>query len=133
MREHEYGIGIATQLSLEAAESATRDALSAEGFGVLTEIDVAATLMEKLGVEHPPYRILGACNPALAQRALDADEHIGLLLPCNVIVYEAKDGTRVEVLDPGVMSRVTGDERIDAIAAEARERLLRALSAVEAG
>lgn len=86
---------------MDEAEAAIRQALSAEGFGVLTEIDVAATLREKLGVERAPLKILGACNPVLAHRALDIDPSLALVLPCNVVLEDLGDGrTRVAVVDP---------------------------------
>lgn len=132
MDQMRYGIGIDTDLDMEAAEAAMREALAAEGFGILTEIDVQATLKAKIDVDRAPYRILGACNPVLANRALGADEHIGLLLPCNVVVYESGAGTRVEVLEPAVMSQMVDGPEIADIAAEARARLLRALEAVAA-
>jgi uncharacterized protein (DUF302 family) len=130
MDESTYGIGIETTLGVADAEHAIRSALSAEGFGVLTEIDVAATLRTKLGLERRPYRILGACNPHLASRALEVDEHIGLLLPCNVIVYETDTGSRIEAMEPAIMARLTSDPRMGPIAAEARERLVRALESL---
>jgi uncharacterized protein (DUF302 family) len=130
MIEHDYGIAIETSLGIDEADAAVRDALSEEGFGILTEIDVAATLKAKLDVDRRPYRILGACNPVLANRALGVDEHIGLLLPCNVIVYETDSGTRIEAMDPGVMSRVSSAAALEEIAGEARERLERALASV---
>lgn len=127
-----YGIGIVTSLDMEAAEAAITEALSAEGFGILTEIDVKATMKQKLDVDRPPYKILGACNPHLANRALGVDEHIGLLLPCNVIVYEVEGGTRVEAMEPAIMSNMVEGPDIEPIATEARERLVRALEAVAA-
>lgn len=126
-----YGIGVDTPLPVGEAEAAIRAALAEQGFGVLTEIDVAATLKEKLGVERRPYKILGACNPALAAQALEVDGHVGLLLPCNVIVYETDGGSRVEALEPQIMSQMIDDTRIQPIAAEARSRLVKALEAVE--
>jgi uncharacterized protein (DUF302 family) len=125
-----YGIGIDTPLDMEAAEAAITEALAAEGFGILTEIDVKATMKVKLDIDRSPYKILGACNPHLANRALGVDEHIGLLLPCNVIVYEVADGTRVEAMEPAIMSRMVEDPAIEPIASEARQRLVRALEAV---
>lgn len=133
MIEHDYGITIDTSLGIDEADAAVRAALSEEGFGILTEIDVAATLKAKLDVDRRPYRILGACNPVLANRALGVDEHIGLLLPCNVIVYETDSGTRIEAMDPGVMSRVSSAAALVEIAGEARERLERALASIETG
>ena len=80
-----YGFGVTSDLTMEEAEKRLRDALAGEGFGILTEIDVAATMKQKLGEEWPPHRILGACNPQLAHQALRAEESLGLLLPCNVV------------------------------------------------
>ncbi len=130
MIQETYGITATTGLSVEAAEEAIREALAAEGFGILTEIDVAATLATKLGVEHRPYKILGACNPVLAHQALQTDERVGLLLPCNVVVAEGEDGTTVvSILDPAVMEQVA-DSDLAEMATEARARLERAIAAI---
>jgi uncharacterized protein (DUF302 family) len=105
--------------------------LKEQGFGVLTEIDVKRTLKEKLDAEFQRYIILGACNPPLAHRALQAEEEIGLLLPCNVIVYETGPGRcRVSALDPGMMVELSGNEVLEEIAKEARERLRKALASL---
>ena len=127
---HRYGFGVVTDLDPAEAEARLRDALAEEGFGILTEIDVSATLKEKLGVEWAPYRILGACNPQLAHRALESEEAIGLLLPCNVIVYRKGDATAIEVLEPRLMVELTGNPDLVAIADDARSRLERALAAI---
>ena len=106
-------------------------ALKEEGFGILTEMDVAATLKAKLGLEKPPYLILGACNPHLAARALEAEPEIGLLLPCNVVLREAKEGVEVLGQDPREMFRVLPEatrEALAPLAEEARARLERALA-----
>jgi uncharacterized protein (DUF302 family) len=124
-----YGFGIATDLSMEEADRRLREALAGEGFGILTEIDVAATLKAKLGVEWPPYRILGACNPHLAHQALVAEQSVGLLLPCNVVLRRNGDVTIVEVLEPAMMAEVTANPALEPIAIEARLRLQRALEA----
>jgi len=97
---------------------------------VLTEIDVCQTLREKLGTEMEPYLILGACNPILEHRALDVEPEIGLLLPCNVVVRTVEDGCRVEVADPKAMLGIVGNEQLDAIAEEAKQRLLCAIAAL---
>ncbi len=127
---YRYGFGVVTDLEPAEAEARLRDALAEEGFGILTEIDVSATLKEKLGVEWAPYRILGACNPQLAHRALESEEAIGLLLPCNVIVYRKGDATAIEVLEPRLMVELTGNPDLVAIADDARSRLERALAAI---
>jgi len=102
-----------------------------QGFGVLTEIDVQATLREKLGTQMEDYLILGACNPPLAHQALDADRDIGLLLPCNVVVRaDGPHATLVQALDPQVMVQVTGRPELTAVAEEATARLRAALNAL---
>ena len=125
-----YSLRIETDLSPDDAESAIRAALAEEGFGVLTEIDVAATLHEKLGIDRPAYRILGACNPNLAHEALQSESDIGVLLPCNVVVYEDAGQTVVAAFDPAVMSTITGNDDLQRLAEDARTRLTRALAAV---
>ena len=108
-------------------EAALRD----EGFGVLTEIDVAATLKMKLGLERAPYLILGACNPKLAARALEIDPSIGALLPCNVVLREVEGArTTVEIIDPDAALGISGSVELAPVAAEATERLRRVLDAV---
>ena len=131
MEEFAYGVGITTPLPPDQAEARIRDELAAEGFGILTEIDVAATLAAKLGVERAPYKILGACNPRLAHRALESDEQIGLLLPCNVVVYAGDGGTVVAAMEPALMARMSDSPVPAAVAAEARERLVRAIGRLE--
>ncbi len=135
MLQHTTRYGISTTVSLPYAQAVerTRDALANEGFGVLTEIDVAATLRKKLEVEFRPYIILGACNPPLAHRALEAELEIGLLLPCNVIVYAADDPahTVVAALDPVEALSLSGNDAIQPIAEDVRRRLQRVLATVE--
>ncbi|HXV72514.1 MAG TPA: DUF302 domain-containing protein [Acidimicrobiia bacterium] len=130
MTTHRYGFGIETTLSPEEAETRMRSALADEGFGILTEIDVAATLKNKLDVTFKPYRILGACNPQLAHQALASEQSIGLLLPCNVIVYETDEGSAIEVLEPNLMAELTTNTDLEELARDARARLERALAAV---
>jgi uncharacterized protein (DUF302 family) len=125
-----YGFGVHLEVPFAEAMSSTRGALKEEGFGVLTEIDVQQTLREKLGASFRRYVILGACNPALAHRALQADLDIGLLLPCNVVLYEEGSGTTVKVMDPQAALGLVENEAIAPVAAEARERLERVVSAL---
>lgn len=131
MVEQTTRYGIATTLSMpyERALERTREELAREGFGVLTEIDVKATLKKKLDVEFRPYVILGACNPPLAHRALTAERDIGLLLPCNVIVYEDDIPGRsvVAAMDPEEALALTGNEALRPLAAEVKARLRLAL------
>jgi uncharacterized protein (DUF302 family) len=115
------------QLTPTEAEAAIREALAAQGFGVLTEIDVAATLKAKLDVDRPPLKILGACNPTLADRALRIDPSVSLLLPCNVVIEETPDGTKVAAVDP---LELMGDPRFAELAAEAATRLQAAIDAL---
>jgi uncharacterized protein (DUF302 family) len=114
-------------LSLADADHAVREALAAEGFGVLTQIDVAATLKAKLGADRSPLVILGACNPTLANRALEVDPSVALVLPCNVVLEQADDGTRVQVVDP---RELMDDPRITDLADQAARKLRRALDAL---
>jgi uncharacterized protein (DUF302 family) len=125
--------GMTKHLAGVAYDEALRrvtEALKSEGFGVLTEIDVRETLKKKLDVDYPPYAILGACNPALAHRALSADPYIGLLLPCNVIVMKAGDGTTVSIADPRAMFRIVDRPDVAPIADEAEAKLKRAFERV---
>jgi uncharacterized protein (DUF302 family) len=114
----------------DQALTSVKQALAAEGFGTLTEIDMQATLKEKIGKEIDPYVIVGACNPQLASRALDLEPQIGVLLPCNVLVRQHADGVIVEAIDPGLMATITGNEAMEPIAAEARERIDKALTSL---
>lgn len=125
---HSYGVGRIVPYDYETAIERVTEALKTEGFGILTTINVKDTLKEKLGVEDfPRYVILGACNPQLAHRALTEETELGLLLPCNVIVYDSEEGTRVAVMDPTVALGLVGNERIQPVATEAYERLHRVL------
>ncbi len=126
-----YGFGTTLHVPYEEAIPRVKEALKAEGFGVLTEIDVRQTLRDKLGAEMEPYLILGACNPVLAHRALEQEPEIGLLLPCNVVIRAIGDGCRVEVADPKAMLGIVGNEQLNAIAEEAKQRLQRAVATLE--
>jgi uncharacterized protein (DUF302 family) len=112
----------------EQVVSRVKQALAAQGFGVLTEIDVQATLREKLSKEVNRYVILGACNPSLASRALEAEPRVGVLLPCNVAVRETEDGTVVEAMDPGLMATIADEQELKPLADEARRLLGDALN-----
>ena len=125
-----YGNAITLTRPYADVVADVRAALSEQGFGILTEIDVQATLREKLNEETGPYLILGACNPPLAHRALTADPSIGLLLPCNVVVRADGESTVVEALDPDIMVRLTGKPELEPVAEEAKARLAAALAAV---
>ena len=129
-----YGISVTLELGYAEATERTRAALAAQGFGVLTEIDVAATLKAKLGEQLTPYLILGACNPVLAHQALVIDPSIGLLLPCNVVVRFLDDNTTVvEALDPKVMVTLTENDALSPVAHEAGQLLGAALDTLMHG
>ncbi|HEX7105835.1 MAG TPA: DUF302 domain-containing protein [Acidothermaceae bacterium] len=127
-----YGSAITVNGSFADTLKRVREELKAEGFGVLTEIDVTATLREKLGEHMEDYVILGACNPPLAHRALSIDRSVGLLLPCNVVVRAADNGTTVEALDPQVMVRLSDDGELSSVADDAAARLRRVLARLAA-
>lgn len=118
-----YGMSRKVGLSFDDAVSRVTELLKGKGFGVLTRIDIQATMKEKLGVDGEPYVILGACNPNLAHQALGLEHDIGLLLPCNVIVYKKGDRTTVAALDPEAALGVAGNQDLLPVASEARERL----------
>ena len=129
---NQLGITVHMDVDYETALARTVEALKVEGFGVLTEIDVKETLKKKLGVDYPPYRILGACNPPLAHRALTAAPEVGLLLPCNVTVRELETGAvEVAIIDPLIMLGVVANPALQPVAAEARARLERVLQALK--
>jgi len=129
MDETNYGFSIEIPVDFDTALQLTVEGLKEQGFGVLTEIDVKETLKKKLDVDFRNYRILGACNPPLAHRALQAETEIGLLLPCNVIVYEAANGkTRVSAINPVAAMSMVDSQEVEPIADEVRQRLQIVLS-----
>ena len=130
-----YGIGAVVALDYDHAVARVKEALATEGFGILSEIDVAATMKKKLDVDFRPYVILGACNPQLAHEALTAERDIGLLLPCNVIVYagDAPGRSVVAAMDPVAALALTGNSGIRELAENVKTRLTRALQTVERG
>jgi uncharacterized protein (DUF302 family) len=135
MRETRYGIGVDVALPYEEAVERATEELKTEGFGILTTIDVQATLKQKLGRDFRKYTILGACNPPLAHRAFEAELEIGLLLPCNVVVYETTPGQSVvaAMAPVAAIGMVGGDPALKDVAREADARLRRVLAALERG
>lgn len=126
-----YGFGKTVAMSYEQALEKVTAELQKEGFGVLTEIDVKATMKKKLDHDIPPYKILGACNPPFARRALEAEPTIGLLLPCNVVVRQDDGGAvHVEFMDPDAMQKLSASPELAKVAAEVRERLVRVMNAL---
>ena len=125
-----YTKTIKLPLAYDEAVVAVKDAFKAQGFGALTEIDVRATLREKLGKDMEPYLIIGACNPGLAHRALDAEREIGALLPCNVVVREDHGGVTVDALDPAIMVTISENPALRAVAEEAAQLIGAALDAL---
>jgi len=125
----DYGFVKTLDVDFAEAEKRVREALAAEGFGVLSEIDVQQAFRNKLDIDYRPYKILGACNPQLAHRAVDGEPHIGLLLPCNVLVQDNPDGTGtvVSIADPKAMFRIVANEAVQPVADEAEQRLRRVL------
>ncbi len=126
------GFGLTLSTTFEEAVSRVTEALKQEGFGILTTIDVTATMKAKLNADMEPYVILGACNPPLAHRALTTDRDIGLLLPCNVIVHQVADGMRVEIVDPMMMLEMVPNPTMHEVAAEAKAKLQRVIASLNA-
>ena len=125
-----YSFGKTVDMDFEQALERVTQALAKEGFGLLSDIDVTATLKKKLGMEMPAYRILGACNPQFAHRALQAEPEIGTLLPCNVVVRRARGKTTVDIMDPLAVMELVGKPEVAKIANEVRGRLKRVLAAL---
>ena len=130
MQAVEYGVGRDLDQSFQEVLGRVREALKAEGFGVITEIDVQKTMKEQLGVDGRPHVILGACNPKYAHEALGVEDDLGLLLPCNVVVYEKGAGSRVAVINAGAMMGMVGNERLAPIADAVQSRLDRGLASL---
>jgi uncharacterized protein (DUF302 family) len=130
--EFRYGLKKTLALPIDEADARVREELKKEGFGILTEIDVRTTLKQKIDVDFRPYRILGACNPPLAHQALTAETDIGLLLPCNVVVYqgESEHESVVGILDPETQLNATGRDDIAPLARQVRARMERVLDAL---
>ncbi len=125
-----YGISKKVDVTYDEAIERVQDELKMEGFGVLTTIDVKATLKEKLGVDVDRYVILGACNPNMAHQALQMEQELGLLLPCNVIVYEKKGDTFVSAMDPEAVLGIVGNNDLSSVASEVRNMLSNAINRV---
>jgi len=132
MAIEQTAVGLRIKVSLPYSEAVEKTvaALKTEGFGVLTTIDVKQTMREKLGEEYRPYIILGACNPPLAHRALSTTPDVGLLLPCNVVVYEVEGGCVVSAMDPTAAMQMVSHPELEAVAKEARAKLERVLQQV---
>ena len=126
----DYGFSKTVDLSFEDTINKVTEELKKEGFGVLTTIDVKDTLKNKIDVDFKKYTILGACNPSFAHKALLAEEEIGLLLPCNVIVYEKEDKSAVSFFNPALMSKVVENEALNPIADEVKEKLQRVFDSI---
>jgi uncharacterized protein (DUF302 family) len=118
-----YHFSVTVHEAFDSAVARTRKALADNGFGIVSEIDVAAVLAAKLGVERPPYLILGACNPGYAKTAIESEPAIGVLLPCNVVVRAEDDGVVIDFMDPAVMVDLVGERRVHELAEDVRARL----------
>ncbi len=125
-----YTFGTRLPLPIDQVRPLVEAALKAEGFGVLTDIDMSGTLKAKIGIDRPPYQILGACNPPLANRALEADPSVGALLPCNVVLRADGDGTVVEIMDPQAALSLASSPGVAEVGMEARARLVRVIEAL---
>ncbi|HEY9050203.1 MAG TPA: DUF302 domain-containing protein [Gammaproteobacteria bacterium] len=131
MKSNQYTFGKLSYLGFDETIEAVKQALATEGFGILTDIDVATTMKKKLNIDAQPYRILGACNPALAHEAITADASIGALLPCNVVVRQDKEnGVYIEFMDPESVLDIVSSSRITEIGKQVRAKLERVLNAL---
>ena len=130
-RSSGYVLATTAEGSIEEIRARVEAALKTQGFGVLTEIDVAATMKAKLGIESEPYLILGACNPPLAHRAIEAEPSVGTLLPCNVVIRKSAGETVIEAMDPLAVLGFVASPEVHAVAAEAHERLARVIETLE--
>jgi uncharacterized protein (DUF302 family) len=130
MESADYGVGRYLDEPYESAVPRVLAALRAEGFGVVSEVDVQKTMKDKLGVDVPPHTILGACNPTLAHAALQVEPDLGVLLPCNVVVYATDTGTRVTAVNAGMMLGMVGNDELRPIAAQVQERLDRVIESL---
>jgi uncharacterized protein (DUF302 family) len=126
-----YAIQVTTRRSMEDSLQRVTALLAEEGFGILTEIDVQATLRKKLGLEYRPYRILGACNPSLAHRALEAEPHIGVLLPCNIVIWDEGGHRVVAAMEPNVMAEVVDASAVRQVAQEVSARIHSVLERID--
>jgi uncharacterized protein (DUF302 family) len=126
-----YALQVTTRRSFEDALQRVTELLAEQGFGVLTEIDVQATLKKKLGLNYKPYKILGACNPSFAHRALEAEPHIGVLLPCNIVIWDEGDHRIVAAMEPKVMAEVVDASAVRQIAEEVSARIHSVLERID--
>lgn len=125
-----YAISKTTAMDMATAEARVREELQKEGFGVLTEIDMQTTLKKKLDADIRPYKILGACNPPFALKSLQAEDYIGLMLPCNVLLQQRENGTEVSAIDPVASMMAVKNPQLEATAAEVRDKLRRVIAAL---
>jgi uncharacterized protein (DUF302 family) len=125
-----YGFSKTLNVTYEKAIEKVTEELKKEGFGILTSIDVKDTLKKKIDVDFKKYAILGACNPVLAHKALQTEEEIGLLLPCNIVVYEKEDETAVSIFNPMTMTKIVDNDSLNSVAEEVNTKLKRVLEAV---
>jgi uncharacterized protein (DUF302 family) len=130
MENTTYSNGLLLDEPFDTALLRVRDALKAEGFGIISEVDVQKTMKAKLDLDMPPYLILGACNPTYAHAGLEVEPDLGVLLPCNVVLYEADGGTRVAAVSAGAMLGMVGNDRLEPIAGQIQERLDRVLESL---